>query len=310
MKTDKECSCGSGCKCKGDYSKLIIKSAVTLVSAAIIAGAIISSGPTDPMRGMRPVGGPDFKGRGMDKGPGFKGGDAAMRDFIMRNPKVLIDSVDAYYRAQQPKDGGGCGPAPGDQAKPAAPAKPFSLSDLAPAPADIVSAISSDKTNYSLGNAKGKFVVIEFFDYQCGWCKKTNAALEEVVKSKDGANIRWIPIDTPIFGEASELIARYALAAGKQGKYAEYHAAVGQAKGKLDEAALQKIGADLKLDAKKLKADVAGKEIAAKLAANKELAKKMNVSGVPMLIVDGRVNPGALIGDRLDAVVKAAKAKK
>ncbi len=310
MKTDKECSCGSDCKCKGNYGKLIIKSAVTLVSAAIIAGAIISSAP-GPMMGGRlgPAGGPGFKMRGLDKGPAFKGGDAAIRDFIMRNPKVLIDSVDAYYRAQQPKDGG-CGAPPAGDVKPAAPAKPFNLADLAPAPADIVAAIAADKTNTALGNAKGKFVIIEFFDYQCGWCKKTNAALEEVVKSKDGANIRWIPIDTPIFGEASETIARYALAAGKQGKLNEYNAELMMDEGKLDEAALQKIGADLKLDAKKLKADAAGKEIAAKLAANKELAKKMNVSGVPMVIVDGRINPGALIGDRLDAAVKAAKAKK
>lgn len=308
MKTEKECSCGSDCKCKKGCGKLIVKSTVTLVSALIIAGAIISSAPSDPTIIKRPMG----KRSDMIRF-GSAGGDAAIRDFIIKNPKVLIDSVDAYYRAQQPKggEGGGCGAMPaGGEAKAAAPAKPFNLADLQPAPADIVNKIAADKTNYSLGNPKGKFVIIEFFDYQCGWCKKTNAALSEIVKSKDGANIRWIPIDTPIYGEASETIARYALAADKQGKFEQYHAAIGQAKGKLDEAALLKIGTDLKLDAKKLKADATGKEVSAKLATNQEYAKKLNINGVPMLIIDGKINPGALFGDKLDAVVKAAKAKK
>ena len=66
-----------------------------------------------------------------------------------------------------------------------------------------------DKTNYSLGNPKGKFVIIEFFDHQCGWCKKTNVEMSKAVASAEGKNIRWIPIDTPIFGEASETIARF-----------------------------------------------------------------------------------------------------
>ena len=209
--------------------------------------------------------------------------------YIRANPTVIIDSVNEYYKAQEE-----------ERQKPTPKV----------APAELVAEIVNDKANYSLGNPKGKFVIIEFFDHQCGWCKKTNAEMRKAVKSAEGKNIRWIPIDTPIFGEASETIARFVLAAGKQGKYEQMHEAVGEAKERLDEAALIALGKKLGLDTKKLKADADGKEIRGKLAANKAYAKKLNINGVPMLIVDGQINPGALLGDKLQEAVKASQAKK
>ena len=210
-------------------------------------------------------------------------------EYIQANPSVIIESVNKYYEQMEK-----------ERAKPTPKV----------APAELVAEIVNDKTNYSLGNPKGKFVIIEFFDHQCGWCKKTNVEMSKVVASAEGKNIRWIPVDTPIFGEASETIARFVLAAGKQGKYAQMHEAVTNAKGKLDEAALIELGKGLGLDTKKLKADADGKAIRAKLTANKEYAKKLNINGVPMLIVDGQINPGALLGDKLQEAVKASQAKK
>ena len=212
-----------------------------------------------------------------------------IESYIKANPTVIIDSVNEFYKAQEE-----------ERQKPTPKV----------APAELVAEIVNDKANYSLGNPKGKFVIIEFFDHQCGWCKKTNAEMRKAVKSAEGKNIRWIPIDTPIFGEASETIARFVLAAGKQGKYEEMHEAVGEAKDRLDETALIALGKKLGLDTQKLKADADGKEIRGKLTANKEYAKKLNINGVPMLIVDGNINPGALLGDKLQEAVKASQAKK
>ena len=59
--------------------------------------------------------------------------------------------------------------------------KEFKLEDLQEVPADIVKKNIEDKTNYSLGNPKGKFVIIEFFGHQCGWSKLTNKAMEEAL---------------------------------------------------------------------------------------------------------------------------------
>jgi protein-disulfide isomerase len=217
------------------------------------------------------------------------GCEEKFKKFVEANPTVIIESVNKHYEQMEK-----------ERAKPTPKV----------APAELVKEIVNDKTNYSLGNPKGKFVIIEFFDHQCGWCKKTNVEMSKVVASAEGKNIRWIPVDTPIFGEASETIARFVLAAGKQGKYAQMHEAVTNAKGKLDEAALIELGKGLGLDTKKLKADADGKAIRAKLTANKEYAKKLNINGVPMLIVDGQINPGALLGDKLQEAVKASQSKK
>lgn len=276
-----DCKCGCGCECNcNGVGKTLLLCGTMLVSAALIAAAITlkpCKGPAH-MKMARPM--PAVTMPNVDE---------KIADFIANNPKALIDSVEKFYKEEQTKS---------------------PLAGLAKADAEIVKKIVNDKTNYSLGNKDGKFVIIEFFDYQCGWCKRTNKAMAEAVASKEGKNIRWIPIDTPIFGEVSETIARYVLAAGEQGKYAEMHEAVGNATSKLDEAALIELGKKLKLDTKKLTADANGKKIKAKLEANNEFRKKLNINGVPMLIVDGRINPGALIGEKLDAVVKLSAQKK
>lgn len=300
------CKCGPDCNCTNECSgktKLMIKSGVILASAILISGAILTAG-LDNGCGR----GKFFGEGGADKPMPAKfmeKRDAAMRDFIMKNPKVLIESVDAYYKAQQAGAQGAadCGDA-ADAVKPA----PQKAPELQAAPADLVAKIVADKSNHVLGNPKGKFVIIEFFDYQCGWCKKTNKEMGLAVKSTN--NIRWILIDTPIFGPASETIARYGMAAAKQGKFAQMHEALTNASGRLDEAALKKMGADLGMDVKKLEKDANSDEIKAKLAANQALARQLNINGVPMLIVDGKINPGALIGPRLQEAVKAANAKK
>ena len=273
-KTEGACTCGCGCCCDPK------KKAGVLVAALVVAGLV------------------GFVGGRMgccchkDKmGAAF---DLKVASYVQRNPKAIIDSVEKYYKDLEAKQRGGRGAEPQAQAT---------------ADAALVAEIVNDKTNYSLGNPKGKFVIIEFFDHQCGWCKRTNKEMREAI-AKGAKNIRWIPIDTPIFGEASETIARYVLAAGEQGKYAQMHEAVGNAQGKLDEAALVKLGEGLKLDTKKLKADANGDKIRGKLANNRKYAEKLNINGVPMLIVDGKINPGALLGENLEKAVKASNAKK
>jgi len=215
--------------------------------------------------------------------------NARVAEYINSNAEVVVEAADKYIQQKE-----------AERRRPTPKV----------APAELIAEIVNDKSNYSLGNPKGKFVIIEFFDHQCGWCKKTNTEMRQAVKSAEGKNIRWIPVDTPIFGEASETIARFVLAAGKQGKYEQMHEAVGNAKGRLDETALIKLGEDLGLNTKKLKADADSAEIRGKLTANKEYAKKLNINGVPMLIVDGKINPGALLGDKLQEAVKASQAKK
>ena len=212
----------------------------------------------------------------------------AFEKYIKDNPQLILDTIDAHLQKQE-------------EAARANPPQPQA------APQDMVQEIISDKTNMVLGNPKGKFVIIEFFDYQCGWCKKTNAEMKEALKR--APNIRWILMDAPIFGPASELIAQYALAAAEQGKFKEMHDAIGSAQGKLDEDALKELASGLGLNVDRLAKDAHGDKVKARLEKNRGYTKTLRVGGVPMLIVDGKLNPGALIGDRLEEAVKASNEK-
>ena len=152
--------------------------------------------------------------------------------------------------------------------------------------------IAADATNYSLGNPKGKFVIIEFFDYNCGWCQRTNGAMKAALTRDDAKNIRWIPIDTPIFGASSETIARYVLAAGKQGKYAQMHDAVAEGNKTLSDArskaaaAVEELLTKNKLDKKSEDPAVQGKirelyeeaSVAAYASAMEEIAKSFGLN--------------------------------
>ena len=170
--------------------------------------------------------------------------------------------------------------------------------------------IIADKTNHSLGNKDGKYVIIEFFDYRCGWCKKTNSALLEKIESKKAPNVRWIPVDAPIFGEGSALISRYVLAAGKQNKYEAMHHAVVKAEGNLDKAALMELAKKAGLDADKLAKDAESEEIKAKLDANIKLAQEIGVRGVPFMIVNGKPRGGALLNQALEDAIKESNEMK
>ena len=208
--------------------------------------------------------------------------------FIKKNPQLILDSVNAYFEEQQREEEAKNAPKEADVK-------------------DIVASITKDKTNHVVGNPEGSFVMIEFFDYNCGYCKRMNKAMAEAVKKSD--NIRWILIDAPIFGEDSERIARYAHAAAKQGKFAEFHAELANAANP-NATALEGIGKKLGLDVEKLKKDAASKEAKDKILKNREYITRLKLSGVPMFIIDGEVQKGAFGEDQMNAYIEKANAKK
>jgi len=86
--------------------------------------------------------------------------------------------------------------------------------------ADILSrdSVLRDPEIPSLGNPKGDLTIVEYFDYQCPYCKKVVPELAQLAK-EDG-NIRLVMKDWPIFGDVSVSAAKLALAAKYQNKYA------------------------------------------------------------------------------------------
>jgi len=142
------------------------------------------------------------------------------------------------------------------------------------------------------GNPKGDLVLVEFFDYNCGYCKQTLDALFDAVKA-DG-KVKLVFKEFPILTDESEAAARAALAAKKQGKYEEYHRALMKFRGRLDDKALLKLAADTGLNVEQLKKDMAAPEITKQLRRNQEVAHALQINGTPTFVVGGRILAQAL----------------
>ena len=142
-----------------------------------------------------------------------------------------------------------------------------------------------------VGNVKGDVPVIEFFDYNCGYCKK---ALSEVTQLMDkDKKVRIIMKEFPILSKGSEEASRVALAAKMQGKYWEFHRAMLESQGQANEAASLRIAEKLGLDMARLKKDMASPEVKKEIDDTRQLATKMGIQGTPHFIVGDRIIAGA-----------------
>lgn len=141
------------------------------------------------------------------------------------------------------------------------------------------------------GNPDGDITVVEFFDYNCGYCKRGLSEVQQLIK--DDTKVRLVFKELPILSKGSEEAARIALAAKRQGKYWEMHQALLSAKGHSDKDSALKLASSLGLDVDKLKTDMASDEITNELKDMMLLAKEMGINGTPHFLVGDKSIPGA-----------------
>ncbi len=154
-------------------------------------------------------------------------------------------------------------------------------------------------------NPDGKIPVVEFFDYQCGYCKRVHA---DVTKLKDEqTDVRFIYKEFPILGPNSVLAAQAAIASKKQGKYVEYHNALMSNKGAINENIIMQLAASVGLDVARLKNDMNSVEVQAEIDQNLALGRKIGVSGTPTLIFGDSLVPGAIIYRQMALLVDQAR---
>lgn len=141
------------------------------------------------------------------------------------------------------------------------------------------------------GNPDGDVTVVEFFDYNCPYCRKAFKDLETVMG--EDKNLRVVFKEYPIFGGASQIAARAALAAKKQGKYFEFHKALLGVDSRVTEDTVYRKAEEVGLDVERLKEDMKGTDITAAIAETKQLADSLGVRGTPAFFVGDKMIPGA-----------------
>ena len=116
-----------------------------------------------------------------------------------------------------------------------------------------------DPATQILGDAQGDVTIVEFFDYQCPYCKAVQPRLEALIAGDK--KVRWVVKEFPILSPESLVASKAALASVKQGKYAQFHTAMMDHKGRLEMSDIWAIAQSVGLDAERLKADMTAPEI-------------------------------------------------
>ena len=195
--------------------------------------------------------------------------EAIIKDYLLKNPEVLMEAQNAL-EARMDKIAA---------ERTAAAIKENAAEIFRPTGSPIV------------GNAKGDVTVIEFFDYNCGYCKKAFTELAQLV-DKD-KKVKVILKEFPILSKGSEETARVALGAKAQGKYWEFHRAVLESQGQANEASALRIAEKIGLDMTRLKKDMASNEVKKEIDETRKLATKLGIQGTPHFLVGDRIIPGA-----------------
>ncbi len=214
-----------------------------------------------------------------------------VRDYLLTNPEILRDA----YAALETK-----------QARAEAEQRSGALktySDL----------LTKSPYQANVGNPKGKVTLVEFFDYNCGYCKQALPDLQRLIK--EDADLHVVLKDFPVLGPGSVEAAQVAIAVKKQlqgEKFWAFHVKLLGTRGQVGKAQALAAARDSGVDMDKLAKDMEGPEVQATLQESAKLADALNLTGTPTYVVGDEVVVGAVgygqIKGKLDNVRKCGKA--
>ena len=146
--------------------------------------------------------------------------------------------------------------------------------------------------NFFLGNKNGKDIIIEFFDYNCGYCKRSFPEIMELVS--ENKNIKVILKELPVLGESSILASKASIASQKQDKYFEFHQELINYSGLISLPDIKKISKELGINYEQLQKDMNSDETILLINESYRLADLIGVRGTPAFIINNDLIPGAI----------------
>jgi protein-disulfide isomerase len=167
--------------------------------------------------------------------------------------------------------------------------------------------LEQDSNAPVLGNPNGDVTIVEFFDYNCPFCRRVKPEISELMQRDQ--NVRLVYREWPILGPGSVYAARAALASREQGKYEEFHWALMALDGRADEQTVLKTAKSIGLDIEKLQENMDAPEIESHIALSMELANGLNITGTPTFIIGKSIAPGLVQADRLIEMVDQARSE-
>lgn len=147
-----------------------------------------------------------------------------------------------------------------------------------------------------VGNPQGDVTMVEFFDYNCGYCKKAMTDMLEMMKADP--KLRVVLKEFPVLGQGSVEAARVAVAVRMQDKtgkkYLEFHQKLLGIRGQANQAAAMTAAKDAGLDMAKLEKDINSPEVKSSLEESYKLAESLGLNGTPSYVIGTDVVVGAV----------------
>jgi protein-disulfide isomerase len=173
-------------------------------------------------------------------------------------------------------------------------------------------AIFSSPRQVTLGNPQGDVTVVEFFDYNCGYCKRAMADMLDLLKND--AKLKFVLKEFPVLGEGSVHAAQVAAAVRMQDKagkkYLEFHQKLLSGRGAADKTRALAVAKEVGLDVARIEKDMASDEVKAQLEESFKLAEALGLNGTPSYVVGSDVVIGAVGLNALKEKVNSARCGK
>ena len=162
---------------------------------------------------------------------------------------------------------------------------------------ELSAAIFNSSRQVTLGNLQGDVTVVEFFDYNCGYCKRAMTDMLDLLKS-DG-KVKFVLKEFPVLGEGSMQAAQVAVAVRMQDKtggkkYLEFHQKLLASRGSIDKARAVAAAKEVGLDVARIEKDLASEEVKATLEESYKIAEALGLNGTPSYVVGSDVVIGAV----------------
>ena len=171
---------------------------------------------------------------------------------------------------------------------------------------DNIAEINNNPDSPFIGNKDGVVTVAEFFDFSCGYCHALYPTLKNIVAKNP--DVKLVLKEMDFVAPISNYAAKAALAANMQGKYAEVLDALMTNNGALTEAKVDEIAVKAGVNLEQMKADMNSAKVEKIMQDNVNLARKIQVAGVPALIINGKMVQ-TLDEAVIQSEIDAAKAK-
>ncbi|MFC0220761.1 DsbA family protein [Pseudochelatococcus lubricantis] len=159
-----------------------------------------------------------------------------------------------------------------------------------------------------LGNPKGDITVVEFFDYNCGFCKKALGDIEALTKADP--RLRLVIRDFPILRPESADAALVSIAVGKQlsgEKYFRFHSDLLMSRGVVGKERALEVAKAAGVDMKQLEADIESEAVRQALTRNMQAGEQLSLTGTPSFVAGDGVVPGAVGIETLQTIIASVR---